>query len=468
MFCGLQRGEKNYLRLFDFIAEMEMYEEEKIKNHFQDETFVKSLHVTKNYLYHLVLKSLRSFHAQHNVEQKIHDFIADVVLLEKRGLYNQAKDALQKAKKLAYKHHRYYYLVYLLRKETSYLFSRGVKNLDTKHENLKNELKEVNRELHQESQIISFYHQIYWGERTGRLSNEEIAQFATEWNAFLETFPQENLQSFYSNYWIENIQSNLANQLGDAKKRFDHAQKVVELWRKQKHMIESEAHIYKICLANYLHSAFLIEKWEVFPSVIKELKGISSSNFNEEAETFQNITFFGLLYFLNTQNFENALHSLAYITKGIRRYQEKMHKSRELAFYYNISILYFMLEDYDNALFWANKILNQTKTDHRKDIQRFSALLQLFYHYELGNYDLLDSLVHSTKRKLNRQFPITEFEELLLRSIKKLIVVVSEKEMMEEFYQFKKQLEVIPRKRKDMTILGYDEIQLWLEKKTAK
>ena len=175
---------------------------------------------------------------------------------------------------------------------------------------------------------------------------------------------------------------------------------------------------------------FKVEKYEDFPETLEELLAIPSRNFNEEAETFQNVAFYQLLYYLNTKKLNTALETLTSITQGMDKYQSKINKARELAFYYNISILYFMLDDIDHALLWLSKILNHTKTVRRKDIQRFAEILQLFYHYKLNNFDLLYNLTSSVKRKISRWKKLTAFEELVILSLKALLAANSKKERL--------------------------------------
>ena len=56
LFAARQNGGRNYLKLFNAVEEQECYSEQLIKSKFAGENFTNQLHVTKNYLYKLILK----------------------------------------------------------------------------------------------------------------------------------------------------------------------------------------------------------------------------------------------------------------------------------------------------------------------------------------------------------------------------------------------------------------------------
>ncbi|MEO6940759.1 MAG: hypothetical protein ABI444_11595, partial [Candidatus Kapaibacterium sp.] len=60
ILTGYQEGEKKYLKLFLAIEEQPEYDEEALRSVLIGERMLNQLHVTKNYLYHQILESLRS------------------------------------------------------------------------------------------------------------------------------------------------------------------------------------------------------------------------------------------------------------------------------------------------------------------------------------------------------------------------------------------------------------------------
>ena len=75
---ALQSGEKNYLKIFDVIDRQTEYDEQKVKDYFKSEIFIKHFPSEKNHLYKLILKSLRSYHADNSVSSQLKQEIKNI------------------------------------------------------------------------------------------------------------------------------------------------------------------------------------------------------------------------------------------------------------------------------------------------------------------------------------------------------------------------------------------------------
>jgi hypothetical protein len=82
-------------------------------------------------------------------------------------------------------------------------------------------------------------------------------------------------------------------------------------------------------------------------------------------------------------------------------FKNKFNESQRMVFRYNFSYIYLGLNDYKEALRWVNHILNNPKSRKvRKDVNSYARILNICIHYALGHYNLIPSLVKSTKRHL--------------------------------------------------------------------
>jgi len=99
-----QSGETNYLKLFDALDKQSEYDDAKILKKFKGEKFVKSLHVTKKYLYDLILRTLRDFHEKHDIEGELAGLLFNTRILERKGLYAQCVKVLNVVHKKARKY----------------------------------------------------------------------------------------------------------------------------------------------------------------------------------------------------------------------------------------------------------------------------------------------------------------------------------------------------------------------------
>src|SRR5574343_1896005 len=77
---SLQQGDKNYIRLFEYISSLNEYDEEDVKSAFKNETFIKHLPSEKNQLLHHILKSLRHFRIENSQTAAINEQIKNIQL----------------------------------------------------------------------------------------------------------------------------------------------------------------------------------------------------------------------------------------------------------------------------------------------------------------------------------------------------------------------------------------------------
>lgn len=105
-FASMHRsGEKNIsVRLFDAINRQKKYDECKIICEFPYIFSPSRLPNEKNYLYQLILKSLRNYHAGSNpsINMQLNNILINIEILFEKTLYKQCIKLLKKAKKLAF------------------------------------------------------------------------------------------------------------------------------------------------------------------------------------------------------------------------------------------------------------------------------------------------------------------------------------------------------------------------------
>ena len=102
------KGQKNYQELFEVLSRMEQYDEEVVVRQLSNPTFAKNLSAGKNYLYGLILKSLRGYHSgsRHKSAQiELAESWIDIHLLLDKGLFSQGLKLIARARKLCKRYH---------------------------------------------------------------------------------------------------------------------------------------------------------------------------------------------------------------------------------------------------------------------------------------------------------------------------------------------------------------------------
>ena len=89
----------------------------------------------------------------------------------------------------------------------------------------------------------------------------------------------------------------------------------------------------------------------------------------------------------------------------------------------------------------AFEILNDNEKVLRQDLYAYARLINLLIHYELGNFDLIEYLIKSTQRFLNKKNRDFEVEKLIITNIRKLSKSSSKEKTLEIFHDFRNKLE---------------------------
>ena len=93
----MSEGTKNYMKIFEEMVGKKEYDEKKLKEKFRKERFIHNLNYEKNYLFQMILKSMRNFYSSqppHNLFE-----LADIDFLLRKGLTESALPLLERNKR---------------------------------------------------------------------------------------------------------------------------------------------------------------------------------------------------------------------------------------------------------------------------------------------------------------------------------------------------------------------------------
>ena len=204
----------------------------------------------------------------------------------------------------------------------------------------------------------------------------------------------------------------LQGELIDANREYEQIIAVWDSYPKQKNLFPYR---YLRSLSNFLGSCHMLDRWEQFPVVLDQMALISPSSERLELEIFKSLHYNRLLFWMSKGKWEEARKNVPETARLYAKFEDRLPSSRRLGFCYNLSILFFFLESFNESLAWVNQVINQQKTGQRSDIQLAARVMQMVIHYELGNFDLLPFLGRSLYRLLNQRELKGQFENLVLR-----------------------------------------------------
>jgi hypothetical protein len=465
-------GESNTLLLFNELDRMEEYDEEKLKKKLSvskaGKSLVKYLSAEKKALHTMLMRAMRNYHAEKSVDVQLHELLMDEQYYHGKSLYELQAKTLYKAKKLAEEYEKFPVLLTLLQREAKMLIERKTKDYDEVRSRVHTEESQVIEKLMNEYQFRVLKDDLFIDTRAGvDIRREDLQKKIDEKIAHPLMQSESNALSFHARIHYNKVYRAYYRLKSDMPKSWEHSRRIVELYEANSALKEELSIGYKIALANYLGACHVTHKYDEFEETLKKMKSIPPKSLDEEGEVFQDATLYELLYYLNTGKYSVALKAIPEIEKGMKLFEAKINKGSELVIYYNITVLYFILEDWKGAMHWVAKII-EDKSDSRKDLQHFARMLQLLFHYEMGKGDMMDYLTRSVYRYLEKEEKLMSFERMMILFLKKLPFTMGEKERLAAFIKLKEEIERLKTTPSEKTTVGMEEMTIWLTSKIEK
>lgn len=468
---SLQTGEKNYLKIFDFIERQKKYDEEELKHHFKKETFVKHLPSEKNHLYKLILKSLRSYYSDRTVSSQLKMEIKNIEILHKKALYKECSKFVKRAKSLAKEYEKFYYWFELINWEKRLLeeaYESGVFSQDL--DKLIEEETEVIGKLRNLAEYHILYSKINYIFRSGGFTRNEkereIVNEIADYHLIKGKNTALSTRATTICYYIKGLCAASIRDYEDALINF----------RKSKSVMERHAKIRDDLQQRYINTlGFLLQcyidiyDFDNAKNIIGEIKGLEGkkafSSLDSKVRLFTT-TLIGELQLYNRMgHFETSLKRIPEIQAGLESFGEKINKEKQLLFTYNVAYAYFGSGEFKTALKYINNVLNDNEKMLRQDIYSFSRIFNLIIHFELNNHDFLEYDMKSAARYLNKYDKDYEVEKLFMKHIKQLSRVDSGSARQKVFVDFNQKLNDLMKVDRENVILEYFDLMAWVQSK---
>lgn len=164
--------------------------------------------------------------------------------------------------------------------------------------------------------------------------------------------------------------------------------------------------------------------------------------------------------------FKEGLSLVPFIEDKLNEYALYFDNHRVLVFNYKIATLYFGSGDYATCIDYLQRIINDN-VDLRYDIQCYARLLHLLAHYEMGNFDIMDSLIKSVYRYMTKMETITIIEEEIFKFLRTSFHL-SRRELKPELEKLLNKIKQFEKSRFETRSLAYLDIISWLESKVKE
>jgi len=460
-------GDLKIIQLFDALDSVDVYDEAQLLK--KNKKIAKQqLSNIKAHLYREILSSLRLIKNDDNIDIYLHEQLDFARILYNKGLYLQSLKTLDKIKESAQQNNQLTFLLQVLFFEKKIEALHITRSMQDRAERLTGEVDATNKRLQLIGNLSNLSLQLYsWYIKNGHARNrndeEAVQKFFEDGLA-----NSEDCNGFYEKLYLYQSYCWYAFIRQDFLLYYRYAQKWVDLFEKEKFMIEIETIHYIKGLHNLLGAHFDLQNYKKFLEILKEFEKFSESkialqNDNNLIQTFIYLNISRINKHFIEGTFTAGKKSVPGILEKLDEYQLYIDRHRVLVFYYKFASLYFGSADYETAIDYLNKIINW-KVDLRTDLQCYSRLLHLIAHYELENYQLLEYLIKSVYRFMAKMENLGVVEEEIFNFLRRSFHL-SPKKLKPEFENLLDKLKKLEKNPFATRAFSYLDIISWLESK---
>ena len=471
---SLQSGEKNYLKIFDYIERQSSYDENALKEEFENQTFIKHLPSEKNHLYKLILKSLRSYYSEQSISSSLKQEIKNVEILYNKALYKECEKFVGRAKQTAKRYEKFYYWFELIGWEKKLLESAYESGeFSTDLDKLVEEEEMVIAKLRNLAEYTVIYSKINLIFRSGGFTRNERERQVVEDIADYHLIKGKNTavstKAASICYYIKGLCAATNRNYRDSFQFFNRTQEI----------LDNNPYIKLDTGQRYVNTLFHLLRCHIDNKDFNEAQELILMIRSLHGKKGFNSVDISVRIFSNTYNQELLLlHAMGEFDKSVKLiteiekqqalYEGKISKEMEVLLTYNKAYSYFGTGDYKKALQYINEVLNDNEQNLRQDIYSFSRLFNIVIHYELANYDFLEYVVKSTNRYLSKQERDYQVENVCIKSIRKLAKTAETVNRVEIFEKMQSEISELLNDHNERVVLEYFDISSWVRSKIKK
>ena len=487
LVCSLEKAEKRHfklyikrssakedlkiIRLFDALDNMHEYDEKFLIKKLPDIT-KPQLSNLKTHLYKQLLGSLRLLKTNENTDLKLSEHLDNARLLYNKGLKIQSLNILEKAKELAKANNKYNFLVQVISLEKKIETLHITRSSLEKTELLAQEALENSGHIDRVTRLSNLALLLYrWYVKNGHARNAKDEKGLLQF--FEDSLPSDPsaINGFYEQLYLYQSYCWYGFIRQDFLMYYKYSQKWINLFSVNEIMKVVETGHYIKGMHNLLNAHFVLKNFREFENILKQFIGFSETHAANQHDNFRTHTSIYLNsarinQYLMKGNFQEGLAIIPKVVENLKAYSLFVDTHRILVFNYKIATLYFGAGQYGKAIDFLHKIINDNQPGLRNDLQCYARLMHLLSHYELGNEEIMDSLIKSVYRFMSKMKNLTVVEEEIFSFLRHSFKV-NRKDLILELQKFLNKIKHLEKNRFETRSLAYLDIISWVESKVT-
>src|SRR5580698_8222341 len=458
------------VQLFDALDKLNDYDEKSLLKRLPG-IEKPQLSNLKTHLYKQILASLRLLKSAESIDLQLNEMWDYAHILYKKGLFQQSLRMLDRAKQTANANQKFNFLVQVLALEKRIETLHITHSMQMRAEQLSAESRAVIDRITMVARLSNLALLVYsWYIQNGHARNEKDEYRIREYlkqqlppDAWQQTGFYERLYLYQSYNWYAFIRQ-------DFLMYYRYSQKWLDLFEEQPLMIRVETGHYIKAIHNLLNAHFDLRNHSRFEAVLRKFEEFSRTdrviaNDNFRIQSFVYITTARINQVFMLGTFKEGLQMVPGIEQQLAEYDLFIDRHRLLVLNYKIASLYFGAGDYGTSIDYLQRIINDQQ-DLRNDLQCYARVLHLMAHYELGNFDLMESLTKSVYRFMAKRERLTKVEEEMFKFLRTSFQT-SRANLKAEFEKFLYKLKEFEKSRFEARAFAYLDLVSWVESKVS-
>ncbi len=466
--------ENGYLKLFDFIDQMETYQEDLIFMHFKGQALLNKFSITKARLYSNILRGLDSFYANTSMDAQIYRGMHSADILFDKGLYKQCEKLLMSIEKQAQKHERFNLLLEIKQKQKKLIEKEMYTAIAT--EQIHSLFLEEEKLIHE----ISLFSRLW---QIKSLVFQEInlngkirtTDTTVKLKALVDQISGIDIRHHSSQikHIYNHIYSAYHFSVNDLVSSYQYLKANLLLLERENEIFKNQPNLYFSLLTNIIYTATRLKLYEDAEAYLLRLKDLSAEGKQQETmdldiKYFSSECSLELFLLIDKGDFTKAEALVPSIVEAYRLYGDNINSLRKAYIDFKVGIVYLSLGEFSKALHWINKVLNENKIDQKQDIFCFAQLINLILHFELSNDRFLPYAINSTKRYLKNRNRVYAFEELFLKLITRMSKSDGFFDLEEKLIPIEKTLIELKKDPNERVVFEYFDFLTWVQSKLKR
>ncbi len=414
-FTKLYGGDdsKNYLRLYEFLTQLESYDARILHDKFRDEAMGKHLSSELNYLQELILKSLINYTLDSTPYLKLQKTLLFIDVLIDKDFRKQALKILLKAKTLAYKQEDFTIILKLIQLEEEILFNEGILGFTRQLADLQLERNHIYKQIQNLNELRLLREQVRELQFSAMFINDK-KQYPEIFNHPLIKNEHQVLSLTAKEHWFY-----IREFIHYITRNYKDGQKYSAEYL---HFLETNPELFKkskilSTLSNYLFFSALLGDSKTFSATLSKLVVLEKDQLLDQIyiSYIKYVRQLELSYRTNDTNSFNALIDSTW--QFVQENHIKMGATQINRTMLELSRAGIITQRFSDTIDWLNFWFTTGVLDYTLI---HAKLFLLITHMELGWFDLINNEVESICKDLKRKQKYDELASVFIQFFRKV------------------------------------------------